>query len=71
MKRLAEFGEPHTAEFRQPGLGVIWAELSTLLDREVERAERTRAKLHGPGRVNRRIDMVQDALNLLEKAQEI
>jgi hypothetical protein len=71
MKRLVEFGDPMTAEYRQPGLGVIWAELSTLRDREVDRAERVGAKLYGNGRINRRIDMVEEALNLLEKAQEI
>jgi hypothetical protein len=71
MSRLVEFGEPAEAEWDQQTLADVAGVLYTLLDREVDRANRVGAKLYGKGRVNRRIDMIQGAYDLVEKAQAL
>ena len=64
----SEFGNPSDADWHQQNLGDCVGILESLVEREVERAEKRNAKLFGDGLINVRLELVDKARELLEVA---
>lgn len=66
--KLAEYGNPHGAEWSQQSIGDVADILATLCERECERMESNGANTYGDGPLAVRLDLVEKARELLEVA---